>query len=487
MKKIQIISFVVMGFFVISCGKDFLNVNPSNSTPSATTITTLADARVMINGLMRTMVRSTYYGRNFMIYGDAKGGDLTIASQGRGLDALYVFNHSINTNTYSSFWSDIYNSILQANNIIQGIEALEAKGTTLDFKNYKGQALTLRALMHFDLVRLYGITYTQNKAAFGVPVVTRVLSASELPLRNTVAETFTQILKDLSDAANLLPKAKANGFINYYGNRALQARVYLTMGNYDSAFAAAESVITASNVYSLYSNAEWVGSWATQFGKESIFELVMAKDQGELGSGSLGFYYLRSKDNNALGNFIVSDYYLNRLNEDPTDVRWGILTNDEISSSRKGACYKYVGSVSKSGDGKEPYTAVNIKVIRLSEVYLIAAEAALKKSNPDASKAAAYLNQIRKRAPALAPVTAATVSEQNILDEKSKELLCEGQRFFDMLRANKPIVFNDEYVGVTMSHRPKTIDRNFYKTILPIALTEINANPGLAGQQNPGY
>lgn len=488
MKKLQISTLVILSLLLGSCGKDFLNVKPSNSTESGQTINTLNDAKVMVNGLMRTLVRSTYYGRNFMIYGDAKGGDITIPSQGRGLDAMYVFNHSVNTNNYSSFWSDIYNSILQANNIITGIQKLEDAGSTIDFKTYKGQALTLRALMHYDLVRLYGKSYTQDKASFGVPVVTEVLSASSLPLRNSVEETYTQILKDLKDGLPLLPKTKSNGFINYWGNKAIQARVYLTMGNYDEAFAAAEEIITsAGSTYSLYSNAEWVGSWATQFGKESIFELIMAKDQGELGSGSLGFYYLRSKDNNALGNFIASDYFLARLNQDPTDVRWGIMTNDEISTTRKGACYKYVGSVAKTGDGKDPYTAVNIKVIRLSEIYLIAAEAALKKSSPDAAKAATYLNAIRKRAPALSPVTAANVTEQNILDEKSKEFICEGQRFFDMIRANKSITFNDEIVGVTMSHRPKTIDRTFFKTILPIAQTDINANPGLAAQQNSGY
>ncbi|OJU27326.1 MAG: RagB/SusD family nutrient uptake outer membrane protein [Sphingobacteriales bacterium 41-5] len=487
MKKLQIITVIISSMMFASCGKDFLNVKPSNSTESSQTITTLADAKVMINGLMRTMVRSTYYGRNYMIYGDAKGGDITIASQGRGLDALYVFNHSVNTNTYSSFWSDIYNSILQANNIINGIQKLEDEGTTIDFKNYKGQALTLRALMHYDLVRLYGKTYTQDKSSFGVPVVTQVLDANALPLRNSVDETYSQIITDLKAALPLLPKAKSNGFINYWGNRAIQSRVYLTMGNYDSAFAAAEEIITSASTYSLYSNAEWVGSWAAQFGKESIFELIMAKDQGELGSGSLGFYYLRSRDNNALGNFIASDYYLDRLNQDPTDVRWGIMTNDELSTTRKGACYKYVGSVSKSGDGKDPYTAVNIKVVRLSEIYLTAAEAALKKSAPDPAKAATYVNAIRKRAPALPALTAATVTEQTVLDEKSKEFICEGQRFFDMIRTNKQITFNDEHVGVTMTHRPKTIDRTFFKTILPIAQTDINANPGLEAQQNPGY
>ena len=69
------------------------------------------------------------------------------------------------------------------------------------------------------------------------------------------------------------------------------------------------------------------------------------------------------------------------LGEDPTDIRWGIMTYDEISETRMGCCYKYLGGVDQPGDGKASASAVNIKVIRLSEMYLIAAEAALLKTD----------------------------------------------------------------------------------------------------------
>jgi hypothetical protein len=186
-----------------------------------------------------------------------------------------------------------------------------------------------------------------------------------------------------------------------------------------------------------------------------------------------------------LGNFMASDAFIARMNEDPQDVRHGIIARDETSANRMGSWYKYSGSVTLAGDKKtNNSTAVNIKVIRLSEVYLIAAEAALT-SNP--AKAATYLNAIRKRSPNLAPATAQTVSLDMIADERSKELFGEGHRFFDMIRWNKPITFNDELGNLAITHRNKTIDRSFYKTILPIAIGEINANPGIKAQQNPGY
>ena len=485
MKKHNIFFAALLFVGFTSCKKDFLDVKPTNAGEAETSIQTPADAKVMINGLMSKMTSSDYYGRNFILYGDTKGGDLTIFSQGRGLDALYTFNHSKSSNNYSGFWNQIYHCILQANNIITSIDRLQAAGTTENFDNYKGQALTARALMYFDLVRLYGKPYAQDKSSFGVPNITEPLDASAQPLRATVEQNYTQILNDLKEAEPLLSKSKSNGYLNYYGNKAIQARVYLNMENYAEALSAAQEIIN-SNVYKLYSNADWVNSWKTQFGSESIFELGIFPSESDLGSSSLGFY-LRRKGHgggSALGWFMASDYFLDRLNQDPDDVRWGVMSYDESSASHLGASYKYSGSTELEGDGKSTSTAVNIKVIRLSEIYLIAAEAAY---HIDKDLAATYLNEIRKRSPNLAPATGATITMDMILDERSKELFTEGQRFFDMLRLNLPITFNDEFGGITVSHRPKTIDRTFEKVILPIPQDEINANPGLEAQQNPGY
>lgn len=161
---------------------------------------------------------------------------------------------------------------------------------------------------------------------------------------------------------------------------------------------------------------------------------------------------------------------------------------DESSNTRLGSSLKYVGGAAGTGD-KGSRSAVNVKVIRLSEIYLIAAEAALRKPSPDRSKAAGYLNVIRQRSPSLAPATDATVTVDMIIDEKSKEFFAEGLRFFDMMRLNKSIEFDDDFISpsVVIPHRPKIIDRTFYKTILPIAQSELDANPAIAKQQNPQY
>lgn len=489
MKRIYII-LTVLGLVLFTSCEDFLDVKPSNYAAAETSIMNDADAKVAINGLMRKMTDYNYYGRNFMIYGDAKGGDFAIRSQGRGLDALYSFNHSATSNSYSGYWSQIYHCILQANNLILNIKKIEDGGNgTPTLSQYKGMALTARALMYFDLVRLYGKPYNMDKASYGVPLVLEPLDASAQPTRASVENVYTQILLDLADAAPLLSKNIVKGYFNYYANKAIQARVMLYMGNYTGALAAAEEVITSVK-YSLYANDKWVSSWSTQFGSESILEFAIYPAEADLTTSSLGYYLLRlGKVTGAMGWFMASDYFIARLGQDPTDVRWGIMDWDESSNTRFGSCLKYTGVDLKGDKTPASASAVNIKAIRLSEMYLLAAEAALNLPTPDKIKAATYLNAIRKRSPALAPATDATVTMDMILDERSKELFMEGQRFFDMIRLNKTIEFNDEFISpaVVITHRTKTIDRNFYKIVLPISQTEMDANPAIASQQNPGY
>ncbi len=308
MKKITII-LTVLGLMLITSCEDFLDVKPSNYAASETSITNAADAKVAINGLMRKMTSSLYYGRNFLIYGDAKGGDFAIRSQGRGSDWYYSFNHSASSNSGSGFWEQIYNCILQANNLIVNIEKMEAEDRgSVALSEYKGMALTARALMYFDLVRLYGKMYNMDKASYGVPLVLEPLDASAQPTRASVEEVYTQILTDLTTAAPLLSKNKVNGYFNYYANKAIEARVHLFMDNFTASLAAAEEVIN-SNKYTLYSNTAWGGSWATQFGTESIFELAIYPAEGDLTTGSLGYYLLRlAKVTVAMGYFMASDY-----------------------------------------------------------------------------------------------------------------------------------------------------------------------------------
>lgn len=505
--KISIISAALL-FGASSC-KDFLEVKPGNSVDANTPLSSTTDAKNLINGLNRQMLSSSYYGRNMILYGDVKAGLMTVYSQGRGLDALYSFNQTPTTNSFSGFWSTIYSCINQTNLIIEKINVAKETYPNLDFTNVEGQALTTRALLYFDLVRLYGNTYTQDKDNLGVPIVLQTVDYTYKPKRNTVEEVYTQILKDLKDGQTLLTNSKAKdpGYLNYYGNLAIQSRVYLTMDDFDNAYSTAKEIIN-SNAYTLYDNDKWYSSWSSMFGTESIFELAIYEGEADLGTASLGYYYM-GRTGGQGGNFYISEDLKNSLFAEPNDVRTltlgdgvgesgfsNVNTPDIKAKLTDRASYKYLGSTNTTvrlplnsiGDkGSNNNTAVNIKVIRLSELYLTAAEAALKKTSPDATEAATLLNAISKRSPNLSAYTSTSVNEDAILLEKKKEFYSEGLLYWDMLRLNKTITFNDAFGGLNITARPGSIDRSFPKTILPIPLSEINANPNLKDQQNPGY
>ncbi|MBQ0143668.1 MAG: RagB/SusD family nutrient uptake outer membrane protein [Bacteroidales bacterium] len=468
-----------------SC-EGFLDMQPTSSANAEGSIQTAADATTIIRGVMRKMTTTTTYGRNIFLYGDAKGGDMTIYSPGRGADELYRFQHSATSGSYSGFWSGIYSYIMNMNSIIKEIDALEAAGKT-GFDNVKGQAYMLRAMYYFDLVRLYGLPYNYKPESYGVPSITGIVSFDAEPTRASVKENYAQIVADLDKAVSLIGKSNPTNMPNYFAAKALQARVYLYMEEYSKALEAAKEV-TESKSYSLYSNSEWASSWAAGPGKESIFVLGI-DSVSDNGTGCLGYYLLPRKyksTSSVMGWFLASDYFLDRLGEDADDVRGDVMYADEYEQdhkvSHKGGCFKFSWYDSAAG---KITTANSITLIRLSEVYLIAAEAALHTGDKDA--AASYLNAIRKRSPNLPAATASTVSDDMILSERSKELYGEGHRFFDMIRLNKTIEFNDDLCDVHVNRRGKTIDRTSNMIVLPISQDEINANPAIKPQQNEAY
>ncbi len=307
MKRIIILIGILLAS--VSC-ESFLDMQPTSSANASQAIQTTADAGVALNGIMRSLTSSSLYGRNLLLYADAKGGDLTIFSAGRGLDGLYSFNHSATSNSYSGYWSSGFYVLMQVNNLIGNIERLEEAGGT-GFDYYMGAALTLRAMLAFDLVRLYGAPYTQNPSAYGIPDAAVIHSAGSEPGRLTVAENYRQIVSDLESGAERLSanKSHRNGNVGYYANRALQARVRLFMRDYAGALAASEEVIGQGG-YTLYEPENWAASWAKQYGSESILELGV-DTEADLTTASLGFYYIRYHQfSNSQGLFLASDYFL---------------------------------------------------------------------------------------------------------------------------------------------------------------------------------
>lgn len=486
-KKI-IFSIAILGLSFTSCS-DFLEVSPSNQLPGGSAVTSVKEAGSALNGIYASFVSELYYGASFITYGDVRGDDMATTFNGDRTYNQFTFGHATaQTSTNAGeFWSEIYGCMNRANNLITRIEAGDVK-VVLDtdkanLDDIYGQALVLRALMHFDITRIYGEPYLKNKAAWGAVVAEQVYTKEDKPQRSTVEQTYTSILADLKKAlgigaaAPLLKQTKTTpGKFNYWSAKALLARVYLHMGDYENAYTEAKDVIENGG-YTLISNENYLASWSSEFTTESIFEVHSSETEN---ADREGIGFLWSLDGYYAS--IITNELFDLLNEDEDDVRLGLLEGAQLDNAGT------IGYFVLKYPGREGNLYVNnTRVLRLSDIYLIAAEAGVRTGKSDASK---YLNDIRKRAnPAVTDVTATL---ELVTKERRKELFGEGQRYFDIIRdlgtntikrpgmpPNTPITRPDQMPEISWNNAQT------YLLVLPIPQGEIDRNPAI--HQNAGY
>ena len=496
MKNIyKLLAIVLLLTGTMSCGDEWLNTVPSDSVPVDEAISSYAAAEVALtgvyDGLQGSSSRTSYYAARMFYYGDVRGDDMQARQGGMRSSAAYEMRY-VEDNALN-MWNIPYNVLRRANSLIDAVEnGLVEDANDDQLARLKAEALVVRALVHFDLVRLYGNPYTMdNGASLGVPIVTTPLPMDALPARSSVADVYTQVLKDLSDAIATggLSDKKTYGYINLWFAKGLQARVNLYKGDNPAALTLAEDVINNSP-YELWTNEEYVDGWTKDprnGRKEMLFEIVNASNDDW--TDREGVAYLLHEDGYA--DYIVTESFINMLNEDPADVRNGILlapSSDDQIIETYGDAKIFVNKFPADASGDMRLN--DSPIMRLSEVYLIAAEAAAKV--PDATKAAKYLNAIVLRAnPDATPVSEADATVERIIIEKRKELVGEGHRFFDAMRNNETVIrytdAEDRGFHYPLIPESQSFDRTYFRAILPIPVAEIQVNPNIKDQQNPGY
>lgn len=502
----------VLAVALASCGNDWLDVQPSNGIDSDGALTStnnLTAARTgMYEALKGTSNFRDYYGAVMFIYGDVHAGDDYQYNNLGGSNRASFF-YLMNYNSASEFstdevpWQSPYILIGRANRIIEAIDGgkiSDAADNEATLAQYRAEALTLRALAHFDLVRIYGKPYTEDEgASLGVPLVTTSLESSAKPARSTVKEVYTQVIKDLTEAisANALPTTVDNenpaGYLTQWAAKALLSRVYLNMGDYTNALTTAEDIINnaGKDGFSLWTRSEYESAWGpTNVNEhEFLFRLNITKstDANDLeGIGNV-------QNIAGYGDLIATKKFADELASDTNDVRnqiW-LPANAEDRTVNEVKTYgtsRVFLNKMRPLNGNTRVVPV-IPIIRLSEVYLTAAECAFRTGNT--AKAAEYLNDLIENRTSTASklVTAQTVTLDRILLERRKELVGEGQRYFDALRCNETITryTNDADKGwhATLSADARQFNRDNFRAIAAIPQSEINANPQI--KQNDGY
>lgn len=482
MKVLKYIFICGLSLFTASCGNEWLDREPSTSIDNDEGFKLTAEIGYALNGVYNTMQNAYAYSGRLVYYGDVTGDDMQAVSSSKRTGSYYLFSYTKN-NAPSTHWSYLYNIINQCNIILASVDQIEvAPADEAERNDYKGQALALRGMALFDLTRIFGYPYKKdNGASLGVPVVTEVLTIQDKPARNTVAECYTQIIADLEAGAGLLGEEFNKGKINKWSALTLLSRVYLYKGDNAKALEKAEAAISGAEgkKYALWTNAEYPTAWSNDASSskpgEVLFEIVNTNTDGA-GNESMG--YLSSYS--GYDDLCITSSFYALLLEDPNDVRLKLLSFD-------GSKYAYVFKYQPQAG--ELIQDANIPLIRLSEAYLNAAEAAQKSGNND--KAVKYLDAIVKRANPQNTVAGQQLTQERILTERRKELVDEGHRMYDALRDGGKAIRRDVANSKISSTKhlsgsyEKEYDWNWYKTILPIPKAEMDANPNLT--QNPEY
>lgn len=435
---------------------------------------------------------------NTFYYADCRGEDVQARinkGAGRRVSPYYFFDVTADDNfNITLVWNQPYKVIHQANSLIEKLDAGNAgNAKPEEVARIKSEALAMRGLALFDLTRLFGMPYTlDNGASLGVPIEIQTTLEDHAPERNTVAQCYEQVLKDLNDALGGLTKEKHDAYMNYWSVKALLSRVYLYMNDNENALKCAEEVINDNGgIYRLFTHDEYPSVWGKDFNSESLFEFYFTMSEPSGGSGGEGAPMVYADNVKDWNNLILTKAYLDLLNEDPEDVRHVFphlpenAVADTLPVAAKGQPKYLIKYPGKSGSVTDAVSTVNpqdndLCILRLSEVYLNAAEAAFKIGNTE--KALTYLNAIVTRANPAKSVTSADLSLERILKERRKELVGEGHAFFDYMRNGKSV---DRSGGwhLTMPEDARVITPSDPRVALPIPQTEIDANPNIV--QNP--
>jgi starch-binding outer membrane protein, SusD/RagB family len=424
------------------CDSSPLDVNPTASVDSETAITTARAAELAVNGAYRSLQTDALYSREMTTYPELYGDNLQFT--GTFTTDAEVAGRNITPSNVAilNFWRDAYAGINRTNNVIAALPQIQGMSDA-QRGTLRGEAQFIRALHYFNLVRYFG----------GVPLVlepSRAVTPASNVERNSAAEVYAQIEKDLVEAVPLLPAGRVNGRATAMAANALLARVYLEQRKDAQARDRATAVI-ASPHFRLVENYRDI--FTVKNSQESIFELQYSVNN----SNSQAFWYFPQ----TLGG---------RRGYAPTAA---LNSAYEAGDTRRAATIGVAGTALygtkyfRIANGDD-----NVVVLRLADMYLTRAEANAR-LGADPAVVRADVDAVRQRA-GLAPLATTVTAQSDLVDailrERRLEFALEGHRFFDLRR-------NERATAVL------NVPQN--RLVFPIPQSERDVNPRL--EQNPGY
>ena len=424
-------------------------------------ITKAEDVQGILYGAYNRMTQTGYYGRDMIIYGEIRA-DNAFANGNSGRFTNIAKMSMVVTDAYATgTWTDIY-EVIASCNILIGLDPSAIEGDLAEINHYIGQAYALRALGHFDLLKMYGQQHISGGGDVGVPYILEYKGEDLTPVRNSASDVKSKIESDLATAVSMMSEAlndPSHVYMSTWGAYALQSRVALYFGEWAKVISAAEAVI-GSGEYQIIPEAEFISSWFTKSSVNSIFELAYSTTDNNNINGLSQIYR-----GDAYGDIqALADI---QTIFDDGDVRAD--TNFMIGIGAETGLLRNLGKY-PSADYSD-----NINLIRIEEVILNYAEALFESNR--AGDALTQLNLLTAERGAL-PWAAAT--KDNILQERRRELCFEGFRHDDLARNGMDIPLVSEF---EQTHGGPAYGAFNY--VFPIPEVEMNANSNMV--QNSGY
>jgi len=446
--KNQYIKFLSMFLLLAgltACDK-YLDLEPAQSISENIALDSDRNVKNVLRGAYNVFRREALYNGNLLRNAELLGGDGEILWTGTfggprqiAQKTMFAENEDVRVQ-----WMDSYNGINITNNVLSALDVVNAD----DRNRVEGEALFLRALFHFDLVRFYALPYVAGttNSQLGVPIVatpTRGINENSFVARNTVEDVYTQVITDLNRASDLLPAT--NGvFATKSAADALLARVYLQKGDYQNARDRANTVI-ATQLYQLRPNYAAVFNNDNASSEDIFVTQITSQDP----ASSMTIFFSTPPFGGRDGDIDILPGHLDLYEED--DQRLALF---------------YMGSGEmRTGKWNNQFGVVNL--IRLAEMHLIRAESNFRLGTSVGFSPADDVNTLRTRA-GLVPKDNVTL--EDILLERRLELAHEGHKIHDLRR-----------LMLNVGNRPY----NSPELVFPIPAREIIANPNL--EQNTGY
>lgn len=441
---IYLFSFSTIGLFH-SCS-DNLELEPAQSISENIVLDTDRNVKNVLNGAYSVLQRGAIYGGEIIRNGELLAGDGEILFVGTFGGPRQIFNKQMiaENEDVRRQWTDSYNAINVVNNVLTAIPVVNED----DRDRVEGEALFIRGMVYFDLVRYYAKTYEagQSNTQPGVPLVltpTRGIDASNSVSRNSVEEVYTQVLADLTRAVSLLPATNGISATSGAAN-ALLARVYLQKGDFAKARDAANTVIESGEYilktdYASVFNADVAGS-------EDIFAIEFTSQ--DAAASTTEFW--------SIPQFGGRDGDI--------EILPGHLALYEADDERLALFFEGAAAI-RSGKWNNQFGIVNL--FRLAEMYLIRAETNQRLGTNIGATPLSDYNTIHTRAGLPAKNN---ISLVDIISEKRLELAHEGHKIHEHKRLKLDV---------------GDLPYNDPKLIFPIPARELESNPSLT--QNDGY